>query len=312
MKEKTKEKTKSSFKVVPKGEDRCIWMEAGVLDYKLCNNNYNCHTCAFDKAMKETADENTRARTLGLEPTGKKAHIVTWQEKMKQRQGLERRCRHTVTGRAPLRLCPYDYECGSCMFDQMLEDSFELQLPFRVTNIASIDGYRFPDGHFLHEGHTWARVEQGGRVRIGMDDFSMRLFGPVDKFDLPLTGEQVTIGETGFAFKRGGKDAEVLAPVTGIVAAVNNGVATSPGLVKDEPYNEGWIMVIEPAEMKRNLKGLMFGKQTAEWIRWEHQKLMGLVSGVGLSFADGGAVEDVVGKVPSLPWTLLRKEFLRS
>jgi hypothetical protein len=120
------------------------------------------------------------------------------------------------------------------------------------------------------------------------------------------------MGQTAFAFKRDGKDAEVLSPVSGVVVAVNGAVAGKPAVVKDEPYNEGWIMVVEPAEMKKNLKGLMFGKQTAEWIRWEHQKLMGLVRGFGVTYADGGVVEDVVGKVPNLSWTLLRKEFLRS
>ena len=65
----------AGFKVVPSGEERCIWMEAGVIDYKLCNNYFNCHTCAFDKAMKETADRNADARRLGIEAEGKKAGL---------------------------------------------------------------------------------------------------------------------------------------------------------------------------------------------------------------------------------------------
>jgi hypothetical protein len=40
------EKSKiSGFKSVPSGEEKCIWMEAGVIDYKLCNYYYNCHEC---------------------------------------------------------------------------------------------------------------------------------------------------------------------------------------------------------------------------------------------------------------------------
>ena len=81
----------TGFKAVPEGEDKCIWMEAGVIDFKLCNNYYNCHTCAFDKAMKETADKNVVARLKGAEPTGKKASIIPWQEKMMHRQGLDRK-----------------------------------------------------------------------------------------------------------------------------------------------------------------------------------------------------------------------------
>jgi hypothetical protein len=60
------EKSKmSGFKSVPSGEDKCIWMEAGVIDYKLCNYYYNCHECPFDKAMKQTTEKNAAARLQG-------------------------------------------------------------------------------------------------------------------------------------------------------------------------------------------------------------------------------------------------------
>jgi glycine cleavage system H lipoate-binding protein len=287
-------------------------MEAGVIDFKLCNNYYNCHTCTFDKAMKETADKNATARALGLAPTGKKANIIPWQDNMKKRQGEYRKCRHTLSGRAPFRLCPYDYECHSCAFDQMLEDGLEMQIPYRYTNIPEVEGYRLPEGHFFHLGHTWARVEQGGRIRIGLDDFSMRLFGPVDSIDLPLTGESVKFSEVGLEFERTGKHASVLAPISGVVAAVNNEAAKDPGVVRKEPYNEGWLMVIDPSDMKNNLKGLLYGKESTEWIHAEHMKLVEMVSAVGLTYADGGIIEDVVGSVPDLAWDRIAREFLHT
>lgn len=302
----------ASFSLVPRGDEKCIWMEAGVIDYKLCNNYYNCHTCAFDKAMKETSERNAEARRLGLKADAKKSHIVEWREKMKKKQGLERKCRHSLTGRAPVRLCPYDYECASCEFDQMLEDGLELQLPYRISNFDEIDGYRVPEGHFFHLGHTWARVESGGRIRIGMDDFSTRVFGRADKFDLPLTGERIRFNEVGMAFKRNGNKAAVLSPITGIVAAVNYQASREPFLVKEEPYNEGWLMVLEPVDMKKNLKDLLYGRQTEQWIGAEHHKLMGLVSQVGITMTDGGHIEDVVGSVQGLEWDLLTKAFLRT
>jgi glycine cleavage system H lipoate-binding protein len=311
--EKTIRRRKAvGFKMVPGTEEKCIWMEAGVIDYKLCDNYYNCHSCAFDGAMKETSDRNAAARRPGLEADSKNARIVGWRDKMKQRQGLERKCRHSLSGRAPARLCPHDYECMNCAFDQMLEDGFELQLPYRIAGIPEVEGYKLPDAHFFHFGHSWARVENGGRIRIGIDDFSTRVFGKADKFELPLTGEEVKFSKIGMAFRRGGKEANVLSPVAGIVAAVNYKAAKEPGLVREEPYNDGWLMVLEPVEMKKNLKELMYGKETTKWIGAEHQKLMGLVSQVGITMADGGSIEDVIGNVPSLEWDVLTREFLRT
>ncbi len=308
----TKYTKTASFSIVPGADEKCIGMEAGVIDYKLCNNYYNCHSCAFDKAMKVAADKNVEARRLGLEPEGKRSLIVEWRKKMKARQGLDRKCRHSLTGRAPFRLCPQNYECASCAFDQMLEDGFELQLPYRIAGIPEIEGYRIPDGHFFHFGHTWARVESGGRIRIGVDDFSTRVFGKADKFDLPLTGEEIRVSEIGMAFRRGGNEAQVLAPIAGIVAAVNYHATKEPNLVSEEPYNDGWLMVVEPADMKGDLRELMYGRKTGEWIGSEHQKLMGMVSQVGITMADGGSIEDVVGSVPSLKWEVLTREFLKT
>jgi len=229
MKEKSQ---MSGFKAVPNGEEKCIWMEAGVIDYKLCNYYYNCHACPFDKAMKQTADQNSATRLQGLEPTGKKANIISWQEKMKKRPGLQRECRHTLTGRTTFRLCPYEFECHKCEFDQMLEDSWQLQIPARITSIPQVDGFGLPGGHFFHLGHAWARVEHGGRIRIGLDDFSMKVFGPMDSLDLPLTGEEVKFSEVGLAFKRDGKEAQALSPLSGVIAAVNYQVTKDPTVVK--------------------------------------------------------------------------------
>ncbi len=43
---------KESFKIVPPGRKKCVWMEAGVVSYKLCDNNFDCPTCTYDQAMQ--------------------------------------------------------------------------------------------------------------------------------------------------------------------------------------------------------------------------------------------------------------------
>jgi glycine cleavage system H lipoate-binding protein len=155
-------------------------------------------------------------------------------------------------------------------------------------------------------------VEHGGRIRIGVDDFSMRLFGPVDSFELPLTGERVKFSEVGLAFNRSGKEATVLSPISGVVAAVNYQATKETSLVKNGPYNEGWLMVLDPTDMKQNLKDLLYGQESTEWIRGEHQRLVEMVSEVGMTYADGGPIEDVVGKLPALSWERLTQRFLRT
>jgi len=120
--------------------------------------------------------------------------------------------------------------------------------------------------------------------------------------ELPLTGEEVRFNGVGLAFKRMGNEASVLAPSAASVSAVNAQAAKDTELVRQEPYNKGWLMVLEPTDMKKNLKELLFGKQTVDWIRSEHQNLVEMVSEVGITFADGGQIEDVYGNIPNLSW----------
>ncbi len=120
------------------------------------------------------------------------------------------------------------------------------------------------------------------------------------------------MSEVGFAFKRMGKEAQALSPLSGVVAAANYQATKDPIMVKEEPYNQGWLLVLEPAEMNKELKALLYGEESAEWIQAEHQALVEMVSSVGMTYADGGPIDDVVGRVPELSWERLTQKFLRT
>ncbi len=44
---------KTINKVIPDGELNCIWVEAGLVSYKLCDRNYECEDCPFDQVMRQ-------------------------------------------------------------------------------------------------------------------------------------------------------------------------------------------------------------------------------------------------------------------
>ena len=64
--------------------------------------------------------------------------------------------------------------------------------------------------------------------------------------------------------------------------------------------------------MKKDLKALLYGQESTEWLQTEHQKLIQMVSTVGITYADGGPIDDVVGRVPDLSWDELTQKFLRT
>ncbi len=91
-------------------------MKAGVINFKICDDAYDCYNCPFDKGMRKAMELDNGEAAVHREPA--------WVEYLKkQYQGTSRPCRHVLTGRiqAP-KICPNNYECYHCSFDQMLDD----------------------------------------------------------------------------------------------------------------------------------------------------------------------------------------------
>lgn len=288
-------------------ENECIWMKAGVVNFRLCDNAYDCYNCPFDRGMRNTMKLDAPEKEKSEEPG--------WVQYLKTRHhGASRPCRHALTGRidAP-KICTMNYECYHCPYDQMLDEIDLLGLSFTPSyRLAS--GFRMADGYYYHMGHSWARFEHGGRVRVGFDDFLVKLFGEVEALRLPPLGAKVKQDQVGWEFARQDHEAAVLAPVTGTVLAVNQKAQVHPGITNQDAYKEGWLFILEPDLPKRNLKRLYFETESFRWMEQESQKLMDLMGPeYGQLAATGGeALQDLYGNFPQLGWDRLVKTFLRT
>ena len=67
MKAKKEKKRLVGFQVV---EDECIWMKAGIVNFRLCDNAYDCNNCPFDKGMRRTLSAGDLAGTKRKNPNG--------------------------------------------------------------------------------------------------------------------------------------------------------------------------------------------------------------------------------------------------
>jgi glycine cleavage system H protein len=65
------EEKKTISKVIPEGELNCIWVDAGLVSYKLCDRNFECDDCPFDQVMRQKSIPASATRT------GKPASDVT-------------------------------------------------------------------------------------------------------------------------------------------------------------------------------------------------------------------------------------------
>lgn len=303
-KEKQAKKVVQGFNVL---EDECIWMKAGVVNYRKCDNGFDCNSCPFDAAIR-------KAMKVEDDITSKQA-APRWVTYLQQNYyGASRPCRHALTGRidAP-KICTMNYECYHCAFDQML-DEMDLFGTLDSPALISASGYRLAKGYFYHMGHSWSRFEHGGRIRVGMDDFSTKVFGPAKSVDLPPLGEKMEQHKVGWAFARNGCEAGVLSPVTGTVLAVNHRAREHPEIIHQDPYKGGWLMIVEPVMPKRNVKGLYFGDESVRWMENESRLLLSLMGSEYEDLAATGAepISDVFGVFPDIGWNVLVEKFLRT
>jgi glycine cleavage system H lipoate-binding protein len=156
-------------------------------------------------------------------------------------------------------------------------------------------------------------VEYGGRVRVGIDDFALRLLGPQDDIELPRLGKTVFQGQHQATLKRDQNKAETLSPVDGKVVAVNYKVKRKTHIANDSPYYGGWLMVIEPIDLRKNLKNLFFGTESLAWMDDEATRLNTLLSeetGYQMAATGGEVIKDIYGMVPGIDWDRLVEEFL--
>jgi glycine cleavage system H protein len=95
--------------------------------------------------------------------------------------------------------------------------------------------------------HEWARVEEG-RVRIGITDYAQDALGDVVFVEVPEVGAKVERGASFSEVESTKSVSEIYAPVSGVIAEINADLADSPERLNDDPYGEGWICIIEPAD----------------------------------------------------------------
>jgi glycine cleavage system H lipoate-binding protein len=151
-------------------------------------------------------------------------------------------------------------------------------------------------------------------MRIGLDDFALKLLGKADALDLPLMGKELDHARAGWGLKRKDNLADVLSPIDGVIVEVNSKTRENPELANRDPYGEGWLFMVRPPDIKANAKRLMVDTESFDWMHTEVNRLEGMIEEVaGPLAADGGYLaDDIYGNLPDLGWNNLKKNFLRT
>ncbi len=115
------------------------------------------------------------------------------------------------------------------------------------------------------KSHEWARLEDDGRVTVGISDHAQAALGDLVYVELPGVGDEVEAGK-GVAVVESVKAAsDVYAPISGTVVAVNEELADAPETINGDAYGKGWLFVLQPSEPSQ-LEELLGPDEYAELI----------------------------------------------
>jgi glycine cleavage system H protein len=99
------------------------------------------------------------------------------------------------------------------------------------------------------KSHEWARIEDDGRVTVGISDHAQAQLGDLVYVELPAVGDRVEAGN-GVAVVESVKAAsDVYAPISGVVVAINEALGDSPEAINEDAFGQGWIFAIEPDDV---------------------------------------------------------------
>jgi glycine cleavage system H protein len=102
----------------------------------------------------------------------------------------------------------------------------------------------YPEDLLYHSEHDWARVD-GEEATFGITWYAQDSLGEVVFFDPPKVGAQIKKDEPYTEIESVKAVSDVIAPMSGEVVAVNDGLSDKPETINDDPYGDGWLVRVK-------------------------------------------------------------------
>ena len=198
--------------------------------------------------------------------------------------------------------------CNTCHYE---ECSLYSEVHGSVKGMENVRGFRLQSEYYYHPKHLWvAPNDVEGEARVGIDDFSARLIGRIDRTSVPAVGVAVKENSVCFLLHSGPRTVRLVSPVNGVITSVNPKVAADPAILNDDPYTEGWILSLR---FKRDaVKGLYHETVARKWLESEVERLQReFSSDLGMTSTDGGeALTDIRSRLNDAQWRKIVSQFL--
>jgi glycine cleavage system H protein len=127
-----------------------------------------------------------------------------------------------------------------------------------------------PDDIKYHREHVWVRAD-GKQATIGITDYAQQQLGDIVYVDLPEADAEIDAESELAEIESTKATSPVVSPVSGVVHEANEELADSPEIINEDPYGNGWLIVLEMSDASE-LNDLMSKAEYERFLKEEEGK----------------------------------------
>ncbi len=114
------------------------------------------------------------------------------------------------------------------------------------------------------DDHEWAKIE-GDTITVGITDHAQSELGDIVFVELPEVGDSIDKGDSFGTIEAVKTVAELYAPISGEIVAINESLEDEAEIINSNPYSEGWIVKIKVSDPSE-FEALLTAEQYKEHI----------------------------------------------
>jgi len=132
--------------------------------------------------------------------------------------------------------------------------------------METVAGFEFPDERYYESSqHLWVRPDAANRIIVGIDRLGLEALGELAYVSLHSVGSRLARGDAFGTLEAAKMTTDVSSPVSGLIVDRNEKVVRDPLLLSRDPYDKGWLVLIEPASWDSESAGFVSGPAIAHW-----------------------------------------------
>lgn len=125
--------------------------------------------------------------------------------------------------------------------------------------------YQTPEGYYYTKDHEWVKVT-GSTILVGITDYAAKMLNDIVYVNLPQIGTTEKRKDVFGQVESVKTVSDIYMPVSGKVLKVNSKLAQTPELVSNSPYEQGWMLEVQPENFENESKELLDVKAYKEYI----------------------------------------------